>query len=232
MKKYALYLLLFFISNVGFTQATALKKNELGIDLLPLIIWAGGGDTEYDALEVIYREALPKGDLRFKLNVNKRNFFGKDIVKGKTLESTSPESFRSLQTSYEPSISYLFSVGLSRNSTNPKLPLYIGIDANFGMLRAMTNTYIKETFLTEENRLSIGRQSNNLILVGATPFLGFKKNLTDRLVFGIEFGVDLNYVTGDLKYYDEQETPLTERISQSDFSLKKIINDVTLMFRI
>ncbi|GJM33836.1 MAG: hypothetical protein DHS20C18_28370 [Saprospiraceae bacterium] len=224
-----LMLTLFFTTHA---QDSILKNNELGIDLMPILIWAGGGDSDYNAFEVIYREALKQGDLRFKININNRNFYGDELVRGKPLEDNKPTSFTSLQTVYMPKTSYLLSVGLSKYLANSKLPVYAGMDANLGISRGTTTTYIKETFLTEENLELIGNKHNNLTVLGLTPFIGVKKNLTNRIVFGIEFGLELNYVLGDLEYYDEHQELQKEAVSKLDFSWKKLINDFTLMIRI
>lgn len=232
MKQILFALFLMMTLQAALAQKNDLKNNELGIDLLPILIWAGGGDTDYDAFEVIYREVRATGDLRFKLNIINHNFYGKELVRGKSLQSNLPTSFSSVQTMYEPKISYLVSIGISRYLANTQLPVYAGMDANLGLSRGTTTTHIKETFITEEDLQLVGNQRNNLTVFGLTPFVGVKKLLTDRIVFGIEFGLELNYVTGDLEYYNELDTIQKEAVGYLDFSWKKLINDFTFMIRI
>ena len=59
-----------------------------------------------------------------------------------------------------------------------------------------------------------------------------KKNLTDRIVFGIEFGATFNTLIGKMEYNDAPGKKQSLRVRQFDPILDRLINDIVLMIRI
>lgn len=232
MKK-LLNLFLFLISiNLIYGQDRISHQIEFGIDLTTPIIWASGGDREYNEFEFIYRESQLDKALRFKLNITNYNFYGKELVKVKQIEDNKPISLKYVQTNYIPKTSYVASIGFSKNLKNNKLPIYAGIDGNVGLGRGETWTNLRTIMLGEEREQTLYRQKNNLVLLGVTPLIGVKLELTERILFGIEFGASLNTILGKIEYNDENGEMNTTNITRFELTLNRIINDIVLLIKI
>ena len=59
-----------------------------------------------------------------------------------------------------------------------------------------------------------------------------KKNLTDRIVFGIEFGATFNTLIGKMEYNDAPGKKQSLKVRQFNPILDRLINDIVLMIRI
>ena len=232
MKKLLNLLLLSILINVIYGQDKISPQIEIGIDLTTAIIWASGGDREYNEFEFIYRESQLEKDLRFKLNITNYNFFGKELVKVKQIEDNKPISLKYVQTKYFPKTSYIGSIGFSKNLKNNKLPIYVGIDGNVGIGRGETWTNLRTIMLGDEREQTLYRQKNKLVLLGVTPLIGVKLDLTESILFGIEFGASLNTILGKIEYKDENGEMNTTNITRFELTLDRIINDIVLLIKI
>ena len=232
MKQLLSAALLLISSNLICAQNNIGHHIELGIDLTTPLIWASGGDRPYNEVEFIYREAQSDKDLRFKLNINNGNFYGNSLVEVRQIEDNKPESLKYVQTDFVPSTSYIASIGIAKYLKENQLPIYYGVDGNVGVGRAETWTNLRTIMLGEESERPLYKHKNHLILLGATPFLGVKKELTERIVFGIEFGISLNTILGKVEYYTENGEMNTAQVNRLDMSLNRLINDIVLLIRI
>ena len=224
---FLLLMLVMFKTNYG--QNDLKHQIEFGIDLTTIIIWASGGNRPYSEFEFIYRETYEKKDLRFKLGINSYNYYGKELILGKQIEDNKPISLKYLQVTYSPKLNYIASIGLSKYLKENVLPIYYGMDVNLGISRGRISTNIREIMLGEENKVTVSNRDNNLLVLGITPVIGLKKHITDKILFGIEFGIHLNSVLGNIEYIDENQEIVKESANHFELGLDRIINGITLL---
>ena len=232
MKELLCFLLFLNLTNLICAQNIISHQIEFGIDLTTPIIWASGGDRSYHELEFIYRESQYDKDLRFKLNINNYNFYGRELVAAKQLEDNKPISLKYVQVKYIPRTSYVASLGISKYLSENKLPIYFGLDWNIGMGRGETWTNLKTIILGEDSTETIFRKGNSLMILGVTPVIGIKKDITERIVFGIEFGASANAILGKIEYRNANGETNTVNVDRLELTLNSIINDIVLLIKI
>lgn len=224
---------LFFIALISNVRAQSGSHNiEFGIDLTGPIIIASGGQRPYNEVDFLYREAQEQGDLRFKLSISNHNYYGIEIFSSRLLDDNQPEYQTYFQAIYKPKTSYLLSIGVSRYLPQNELPVYTGLDFNVGLARGSVSTHLMEKRLGKEELQTISTQGSNFMILGITPFLGFKRELTEKILFGIEFGTGLNFVTGKLEHLDENEEVHNKSVNRLDFHLNRLINDIVLLIKL
>jgi len=227
MKKTAL---LFTFALILCHTIFAQRNTEFGIDFDQAIIWAAGGDRDYTELEILYRETSEEGDLRFRLSLLDRNFYQSDFIFSKSLTNVANEKMIVL---YDPRLSFLAGIGMSKYMKENKLPIYYGADLSIGVSRGYANTFrtpsLEELF---EQQDLIGSKGNHWLTLGFTPFLGVKQQLSDRLAFVLEFGLPANYTTGKVQYFDENQKTVSMNFSSFELGFPKFLNDVTVLYRL
>lgn len=233
MKKILLFLPLFFLSSPSlFSQGTVGHHIEFGVDLTSIIIWASGGDRDYSEFKFIYRESTPDLDSRFKLTISDFNYLGKKVFLSRQIENNQPNRLTYLEVGYTPEISYLLSIGLGKYLKENELPVYFGADLNVGLSRGEMRTDLREITVGKENRMLQKSIQNNLFLLGVNPFVGTKLKITENILFGLEFGININAPLGKLKYQNEAGQTLEESFNRLDLGLDRLINDITLLINI
>jgi hypothetical protein len=215
----------------GNTQSKS-HNIEFGIDLTGPIILASGGRRPYTEVEFIYREAQERGDLRFKLNINNYNYYAKELILSSLIEDNKPQSLTYFQARYFPRTSYLASIGLSKYLPNNDLPIYTGLDLNAGIGRGTVSIIVVEETLEQEDSQIRSTHNNNFVVLGLTPFIGIKGHLTEKILFGIEFGTSLNFVSGKLEYLNEQDEMNRVPVNRLDLNLNRLINDIVFLIKI
>jgi hypothetical protein len=212
-------------------KATAQQYSEIGIDFDNALIWAAGGDRDYSELEILYRECSPEGDLRFRLSLLNRNFYLSELAATQRLDTSFSHSLLFVQ--YEPRLSYVAGMGISRYMKGNKLPVYYGADVNLGVSRGYMNSYTVDSVeeIPNTDRF-VGSKGNHWLILGMTPFLGLKKQLSERLTFGIEFGLPMTFVWGEVNYFDENQETVSSNFSAFEFGFPKFINDLTIFYRL
>ncbi len=205
---------------------------EFGIDVITPLIWAVGGDRAFDEFEFLYRESQQDKDLRIKLSINNYNYVGKELILGKQIEDNSPISLTYFHANYHPKTSYFLSLGIVKYLSNNKLPVYYGLDGNIGLASGEIKTTMSTIMTGEEIVDTKFRKRNNMVVLGVTPVLGVKKQLTENILFGIEFGINVHSVFGKLEYEDDQGQPATEKVNRFDVGFDRIINDVAFLIKI
>ncbi|WP_143473607.1 hypothetical protein [Flavilitoribacter nigricans] len=231
MKRSFCLLLCSLISPLLWSQNELDRHIEFGVDLSCIIIRAAGGDRPYWELDLVYRESQGGKDLRFRLNVNKYNWFGFQTVDQKLVEDKQPVSVSYFQTEYFPKVSYLAGIGLTKYLQNNDLPVYYGIDGNFGIGRGGTVTSRRTVMLESEEISIVDSRSANLAIVGLSPVLGLKKAFSDKLLLGIEFSIPVNLVLGKLDYQNEAGELFTRSANRLDFRMDKLLNDIVILVR-
>jgi hypothetical protein len=229
---YRCFLFLMILTPSLFAQEMIKYPTEFGIDISPAVIAASGGDMPHSEVELIYREVSVQGDLRFKLNIGNRNYWEKELIAGKLLEDNSPISRKNLEVMYIPKTSYLASIGIAKYLKKNVIPIYYGVDLNVGMSRGETVSIIEETYLNETLGQWYAAVDNNQFMMGATPFLGVKKGISERIVLGIEFGFEVNYLFNQLEYLDESQNLVESNLNQLGPNFSKLINDISILVRI
>ncbi len=210
--------------------------NQIGVDLLPAIITGGGGRLGHYQIEALYREHQPNGDLRIKIEVNNRNYFEgfipypDQLLPGSTLEEQLYQ-----QNDLFPRASLLFSVGRSTYRLSQKLPVYLGVDAQAGVIFTERITYVNDRPL--EGMPSgfssiVGSANHTHFLGGLTPFIGTNIPITDRLSFSVEFGLPILYHTGTTSYITENGDRFDVNISEFTLFDGRPINDLAIFYRL
>lgn len=232
MKKYlGGTLLLLSLSFIVHAQDSSALRHQVGIDFSTFIVQGVGGEIDYDQLEVIYRQPISNGDLRFKLTLSNRNFPEEDLLLGGTLMDEAPVSLISFETKYEPSLSILASMGISKYFKQNQLPLYYGVDVTGGFIRGKTNTIVNQVTLNTSQQLSKESKSSNLGLIGLTPVLGMNIPITKRLSFGLEFGLEMNIFLGELELVNTNGNTDSYTLETFNLGLDRIINDILFLYK-
>lgn len=226
----ALPLLLFVYLSSG--QATDRNYIEFGVDLSTPLIWAVGGDRDYSEVEFIYRESQRDRDLRFKVGVSNYNYFGQKLIVNRRLMSSDTAILEQERVEYLPKTSYLLSLGFSKNLPKRQLPIYYGVDFNLGLSRG---TAVADRLMVangEEEVKSRSWTENSALVVGLTPLLGVKWDISEQILFGVEFGYAMNTTMGRMKYRDIDGQLINNRFSFFDFGVDRLINDIVLLVKI
>ena len=217
------------------TSVFAQNNSELGLDLTQIFIYAGGGERSYTELDLLFRKKREKGELRFKLNISNYNYFFGDsisrfsVVTEDEIDGLDIEEYYVI---YEPRWSYVSGFGISRFQGGNKLPLYYGIDFNLGLSRGYARTYQEGALLPPfDLPRQIAAKANYFGVIGFTPFVGLKKELNQRLSIGLEFGFNINYVIGNIKYYDHDLTFFEDSANHLDIGEGRILNDIAVFYR-
>lgn len=225
-------LLFLLVTTTSSAQHALQSQIEFGIDLSNILIWASGGNRSYQEFELIYRESRQGHDLRFKFNIGNYNYFGEELIFARQIEGSQTEQLEYVNVDYQPKISYLSSIGFTRYLKNNDLPIYYGIDGNIGLARGAAATSLRTIRLNGEQNKLLHLEQNNLLVFGLTPVLGLKKDLTDRILFGIEFGINMNAVRGQLSYQDENGVRVSRTTNRLDLGLNRLINDIVFLIKL
>lgn len=224
---FSLLLLLFCLSlKAQLPDLPTRYRTEFGIDILPLIIRAGGGEINYSELELVYRELQKSGDLRFRLSINNRNFTGSNFVSAEEIEDNQPESLTYVENLYAPKTGFLAGIGISRNMRNNVLPLYYGLDLGFGLARADVNSFYKTIKLTGTDRDLITTNESTLHIIGFSPFLGGRKALGRNIGFFVEFAVPVHFLIGEVPYLDADLKLKEKRFREFELPWSRVISDI------
>lgn len=209
---------------------------QIGADLLPAIIAGGGGKIGHYQIEALYREHQPNGDLRVKIEINSRNYFEgfipypDQLLPGSTLEEQLYH-----QNDLLPRASILLSVGRSTYRLSQKLPVYLGADAQAGVIFNERITYVSDRppeGMTSGFSSIIGTANHTHILGGLTPFIGTNIPVTNRLSFSVEFGLPILYHTGTTSYITENGERFDVNISEFTLFDSRPINDLAILYRL
>lgn len=210
--------------------------NQIGVDLLPAIIVGGGGELGHYQIEALYREHQPNGDLRIKIEINNKDYFEgfvpypDQLLPGSTLEEQLYQ-----QNGLYPRTSLLFSVGRSTYRLSQKLPVYLGADAQAGVIFTERITYVNDRPLrgvpTGVSTI-VGSANHTHILGGLTPFIGTNIPVTSRLSFSVEFGLPILYHTGTTSYITENGERFDANISEFTLFDSRPINDLAIFYRL
>ncbi|MEL6866984.1 MAG: hypothetical protein AAFP19_21345 [Bacteroidota bacterium] len=223
---------LLLLFHVAEAQSQRDHQIEFGLDITTPLIFAMGGDRDYDDFDFIYRESIGDRDLRFKFTISDYNYLGQEIISGRLIEDNLPLNLQYFQVRYFPTRNYLISAGIAKYSKRSKLPIYFGIDGNIGIGTGTVGTSLLTTMANGERFNNLSTKNNNQFLVGITPVLGLKKNLTDRIALGIELGMSIHAVFGEIEYEDYDNTPIARNINRLDIDAQRIINDVFILVKI
>ncbi|RMF24012.1 MAG: hypothetical protein D6765_12295 [Bacteroidetes bacterium] len=195
-------------------------RTEFGLDLLWTIAVASGWDIQGTEVEIIYKENLPEGDLRFKLQVA-TGYRDLELINSFTFDSLRMVNY------HQPGNSYGAALGFGFRSRNQSFSFYSGVDltgsVSFG-------TTVVERCPTGEECVWVGGLENRDFHFGMVPFLGTKLNLSRRMFFTIEFGTALLFRFGERKYYRGEEVR-SFRTDGPDFKLNRLLNDIAVSYR-
>lgn len=219
-------ILCIFLSLNGYAQEKQFFNRTLSLDVIPILNLATGGQPSHNELELIYTERVEQKLLRFKVSINDRNVYEDELIQTVLLNSTAVD-YTYLVNTYQSDKNIRLSLGLAKIVPNNNLFLYYGLDFNLGLNRGYVNTdkLIKQVGLDEENRIQSKKEA--ILFAGLTPVLGSKIAIGKRIYFGIEFGIEVNYLFGDIPYLDESMNYQKSSLGRLDFNPIKVINDIT-----
>ncbi len=207
-------------------------SRELGLDVSTQMIHLAGGTRDLE-IDIIYRVVDPKKDIRYKLSFSGQNFVGKELVDIKEIEFNSATDFKYFEAIYESKMSFIGSVGFAKHLKINKIPIYAGIDLNIGIVPGVVESWIREMDQgLERTGQLFTNQKNNLLILGVTPVVGIKKQLTDEFGIGIEFGINVNSVQGKLAFKNELEEVVSVPVFHMHTGAFRLINDISVFLKI
>lgn len=232
MKHFIYCIPFLFFSSAVFCQSKPISNSGFGLDIIPPLLWSLGGDKEYSEVEFIYRETQELNDLRFKFTVTNFNFLALDVIRRNDFNAL-PDGIQSHVTRYEPVFSYLASIGYAKYLINENIPIYFGLDASVGVSRGRVQTSV-ETRGFRSNKVDfMAGQAMERAVLGLTPVLGLRKDLTDRFMISIDFGLNFYTVLGkEISYEIESSEVLTRQLDRLHFRANQIISDIALLIKI
>lgn len=229
-------ILLSILFGLQLSAQTEQPKQELGIDVLPLIMIGAGEREHRQKLDLIYRRYLEKTNLRIKFNVNKKDIIGENVNVRTFVNNDSPcPSGNIIFNQYVAGFNYEINAGLETHRFLNGIPIYYGIDAKYSYNTA--SIIVFEENCTIENGtlvtelLPVNNLANKYHTVGVIPFLGMKTMLTENVFLSIEFGTELNHHFGRIRYLNKDKNEETFQISDQGFTLDKLLNDIAISYR-
>ena len=232
MKQLLSILTFLFVAHYSHSQDMNDSSKELGLDISAPLIYMSGGIRDLE-IDIIYRIVDPKKDIRYKLSFSGQNYLGRDFADVQLIEYSSSTDFEYFDASYHPKISVIGSFGIAKYLKRSQVPIYAGLDTNIGIAPGVVESVIRKM---EQGRESVDylftNQKNNLLILGFTPVLGVKKQLTDKFGFGFEFGLNMNTVQGKLSYKNQNEEDVSIPVFHLHRGAFKIINDISVFLKI
>jgi hypothetical protein len=223
--------LLLTISTISFSQTKQFFNRTIGVDLLPMILIIGDGGSEYNEVEFIFTEQVGQKIMRFKLNFNNRNPYGDNLINAFLTEDSPPEKLVYHINEYRSDTNIKLVIGLTKSFTQNSLNLYYGADVNMGMNRGWINTFSRETKVNAVIETSISSKKESIIFLGLTPVLGLNLPIGQRILFGLELGLEFNYLLKPLQYLDTSMIYQEAELPRLDFNALKLINDFSVRIR-
>jgi hypothetical protein len=256
MKKYiVLIILVIVLSHKTFSQETkdtlTIKKNELILDLIPIIKLLSNSDNSADL----------KGTLQYKRRLKNKLFIRIDIT---LFQKREPQKYSNIRSSYSDSLNYV--VDYDRREYKPELSFTTGIEYRWGKKRIKQFTgldigyvHSSKTYSTYQeyipnyinynpnnNNPDIPLGNNNSINNAITsshattyngvilnPFYGLQYHFSNRFFFSMQFGTRLQLLKGKNTVIKNSPTYQYPSVSYYDFSIGNggILNNFSLGFR-
>ena len=256
MKKHiVLIILAIVLSHKTFSQVTkdtlTIKKNELILDLIPIIKLLSNSDNSIDL----------KGSLQYKRRLKNKLFIRIDIT---LFQKREPQKYSNIRSSYSDSLNYV--VDYERRDYKPELSLTTGIEYRWGKKRIKQFTgldigyvHSSKTYSTYQEyipnyinynpnnnnpdaSLSNNSSINNAITsslattyngVIFNPFYGLQYHFSNRFFFSMQFGARLQLLKGKNTVIKNSPTYQYPSGSYYDFSIGNggILNNFSLGFR-
>lgn len=218
--KFNLFILFFCAYHTASFAQDTLERNIIGFDLIPLV--AIMVDSDVSDLEVTYIQMSADKDYRIKFNRNPSDIFSLEThVYVQNIEANT--FFRRF---YNDQTNYFISLGIAQKTSIEQFKYYYGVEGNFGI---NTGTY-STTFGELDNSFNSTRLSNpnTNYVIGVTPFLGTRFFIKNKMSIDVEFGLPINYIFGNLAYYNQDEELINYDISRSIFGFNRMLNDIRL----
>ena len=247
----------FFAQEVAKTDTSGYKfrKNELGLNFVPLVGAALGGFSSNPQYALSYKHIF-KGSNAFRINV------GVQLYVQENWQYSSPNMpdnyelvSQSLTTEirrYSESISdpkYQLGIGYERRVGNHRLSRFYGADLIMG--RSSRSYSKKDYFMVldsagtpysngpswiidpNNNQPSTAFDSRtNSFYFGLSPFYGFRYPITKRLIVTAQMGFDASIAIGNYQSDDyANNIHLSGMVTTADFNIKGLISDLSLVFR-
>lgn len=214
------FLTLFFLTTSLFSQRQNPFLREFGMDLTWMIVAASGHNPVSTDVELIFKETHDKLDLRFKLLISS-NFTERTLMQSSTTDSIQ------LLNYYRPHRTIALNLGVAYKKITRDLPIYVGVDAAIAWNSGDTEV---DRCLIGDSCKRFQGLSNQHITVGVIPLLGTKLPLTDRLMFTVEFGTQINYHFGKRSYMNSEEVIKEYRIDGLELELNRLVNDIAILY--
>lgn len=219
MRYFATFLFL-AISSSMFAQKQSPYLREFGLDLIWMIVSMSGHETASTDVELIFKESHDELDLRFKFLLS-TNFRDRDLIHSYTKDSIQTLNF------YRQRKTAAINIGVAYNKITEGLPFYVGAD--FQMAWHTGDTEVDRCLIGSTCKRFQGLSNQNLS-VGVIPFLGTKIPLTDRLMFTVEFGTQINFHFGKRKYLNIENEVQEYQINGLEMQLNRLVNDIAVVY--
>ncbi|MCR9289892.1 MAG: hypothetical protein NXI23_21160 [Bacteroidetes bacterium] len=211
---------LLFLSFPLFAQKQSPYPREFGIDLIWMIVSTSGHEPASTDVELIFKESHDQLDLRFKFLLSS-NFRDRDLISSFTKDSIQTLNF------YRQRKTAAVNIGVAYNKITSGLPVYVGVD--FQTAWHSGDTEVDRCFVGANCKRFQGL-SNQHLSVGLIPFFGTKIPLSDRLMFTLEFGTQINYHFGKRKYLDIEDGVQEYNIDGLELQLNRLVNDIAVVY--
>lgn len=213
-------LFLIAISTSVFAQKQSPYLREFGLDLIWMIVSTSGHEPASTDVELIFRESHDKLDLRFKFLLS-TNFRDRNLIGSFTKDSIQTLNF------YRQQKTAAVNIGVAYNKITEGLPVYVGAD--FQIAWHSGDTEVDRCLIGDNCKRFQGLQNQHLS-VGLIPVFGTKIPLSDRLMFTLEFGTQINYHFGKRKYMNMDDEVNEYAVNGLELQLNRLVNDIAVVY--
>lgn len=211
-----------------FSQERHYFPRTLSIDVSSIVNISTGAEPGFNELELKFTEFNDKRMTRFKFSLNDRNVYESELIRSELLEDNAPDNLLYLVNNYRSNKNYRISIGAAKIVQKNKLSIYYGLDFNIGLNTGTVSTLNKEIKVNSTFDNLISTKKENIFFTGITPIIGTNFDIGTRLYFGIEFGIEFNYLFGDIHYLDKSMNYQPSNFGRIDFNPIRMLNDLSL----
>lgn len=226
--KTLLSIILLYCTINAFAQEREFFNRTIAVDAIQMINLTSGVEPGYNEVEIIFTEKIQEKKIRFKLNINDKNVYENPLILSEILEDNAPVSLTYQVNEYRSNKNVKLSFGIAKIFSHESLQLYYGLDVNLGVNRGWVNTIIREYKVNSNSENIIATLKESIIFAGLTPVLGTNLSLGPRIFLGLEFGIEANYLFGDIHYLDTSSNYQAADLGRLDFNPFKFINDISV----
>ena len=227
---------------------TAMKKNEIGVNIAPLAIGFLGGFLDNPEFSITYKRMLSNQALRLAVYYRSLNLnpFDPGIMyrDDNSILMSETDSTEVRISEYSESYNLGIRVGSEWIKQKKKIKYYFGFDMNFALKNTFAfnslDTLEKDSFCNNKDNFCFREQISsetysvkeaNSYTIGIVSFYGVKVPLSKKFLLTIQTGLEVRYFFGKGIYTDPSDYKLkTFSLSGYEFLIDNLVNDFSIFF--